>query len=81
MTPMLGRSDIQITGKWWDMYITREKFIEVVGREPTHDDLERCNCHNAGTIGHLYCGWNPHLNKPQFEIGPQAWNGKFPTSS
>ena len=24
--------------------ITREKFIERVGRDPEQDDLERCNC-------------------------------------
>lgn len=56
--------------------ITREHFIEATGTEPQHDDLDRCNCQHAGAIGHLCCGWNPYLEKPQFMIGPRAWNGK-----
>lgn len=50
--------------------ITREKFIEATGREPEHDDLERCNCQLAGRFGHDCCGWNEEQNKPQFEVGP-----------
>lgn len=59
-----------------DIIITPEKFIAATGFEPQHDDLDRCNCPYAGSMGHLSCGWNRYLNKPQFMIGPQAWNGR-----
>jgi hypothetical protein len=49
--------------------ITREKFVERVGREPEQDDLERCNCQHAGEIGHLGCGWNSERDLPQFMVG------------
>lgn len=51
------------------MTITREKFIEAVGREPVLDDLQRCNCDRAGLAGHYGCGWNYMLDKPQFVVG------------
>lgn len=49
--------------------ITREKFIEAVGREPKEDDLERCNCKTPGKIGHLLCGWCYECNLPIFICG------------
>jgi hypothetical protein len=61
--------------------ITAAAFKKATGREPEHDDLERVNCMEAGTIGHLCCGWNNEQNKPQFDIGPREWNGKFPRNS
>jgi hypothetical protein len=54
------------------MAITREKFIEAVGREPRHDDLERCNCHDCG-IGHTACGWNDEADLPVF-LTPEVWH-------
>lgn len=56
--------------------ITRERFFEAVGFWPEHDDLDRCNCPHAGALGHQCCGWNDRVGKPQFMIGPAAWNGK-----
>lgn len=56
--------------------MTREQYVERTGHEPHHDDLDRVNCPHAGAIGHLCCGWNDRMNRPQFMIGPQAWNGK-----
>lgn len=47
--------------------ITKEKFIECVGREPELDDLERVNCEQAGEVGHWSCGWCPEHNLPRFE--------------
>lgn len=49
------------------MIITREHFISATGREPEHDDLERCNCPHAGEITHSMCGWDTERNKPRFE--------------
>lgn len=60
--------------------IDRKRFVEATGREPEQDDLERCNCPDAGAIGHLCCGWDNAADKPQFEIGPREWNGNFPRS-
>lgn len=55
------------------MKITRKMFIEAVGQEPTHDDLERCNCKRAGQIGHTYCGWDQELQLPEFiAVGERA---------
>lgn len=56
--------------------ITAEWFRERTGFDPQDDDLERCNCKHAGAIGHLFCGWNDALNKPQFMCEPLQWNGK-----
>lgn len=46
--------------------ITREDFIAAVGREPVDDDLDRCNCLAAGTVGHYMCGWDLEANLPVF---------------
>lgn len=58
--------------------ITREKFLEATGREPVNDDLERCNCSQAGALLHLCCGWDEKEDKPQFMVGPRPWNGLWP---
>lgn len=49
--------------------ITRKKFMQATGRKPEQDDLERCNCKQAGAPGHFFCGWDATLNKPVFEVG------------
>lgn len=49
--------------------ITRERFIRCVGREPVGDDLDRCNCPNAGMLMHWGCGWDHERNLPQFMVG------------
>lgn len=46
--------------------ITSKMFKEATGHDPVEDDLERCNCDKAGTIGHSTCGWNYRANKPMF---------------
>ena len=51
------------------MKITKEIFIEKVGREPEDDDLERCNCNQAGEVGHYSCGWCYEHDKPRFVCG------------
>jgi hypothetical protein len=48
------------------MAITAEKFAEATGHEPEGDDLERCNCKQAGEIGHWTCGWDTDANLPVF---------------
>lgn len=50
--------------------ITKVRFISATGLEPVDDDLERCNCPKAGTVGHFCCGWNEQRNAPQFLCGP-----------
>ena len=52
------------------MRITRAIFIKAVGVEPHDDDLERCNCNEAGQIGHLMCGWDRKRGKPVFIPDP-----------
>ncbi len=46
--------------------ITKEMFRKHVGRDPERDDLDRCNCLEAGTPGHSQCGWCEH-DLPVFE--------------
>jgi len=46
--------------------ITPEKFERYVGRPPILDDLERCNCKEAGKHGHYFCGWDESRNMPNF---------------
>lgn len=52
--------------------ITREIFIESVGCEPEHDDIERCNCKDVGKPGHMLCGWCSQCNLPRFVCGHKA---------
>ena len=52
--------------------ITRKQFIQYVGHEPEHDDLERCNCDKAGSSGHKYCGWCDSCKNPRFICGCQT---------
>lgn len=54
--------------------ITKEQFKEATGRDDTQDDLERCNCQNAGKIGHMSCGWNYTKNMPVFMVGREVKN-------
>ena len=49
--------------------ITKEDFIKHVGREPEYDDLERCNCADAGSRSHLFCGWCNEHQLPVYECG------------
>lgn len=49
--------------------ITAKEFKEKVGYGPEHDDLERVNCPEAGTFGHLACGWCGKCDKPRFVCG------------
>lgn len=45
--------------------ITAEDFIQAVGHAPIQDDLERCNCPQAGQGGHMFCGWCSKHNCPK----------------
>jgi hypothetical protein len=49
------------------MQITEMKFKAATGRLPEQDDLDRCNCNQAGQIGHFCCGWDAKANLPRFE--------------
>ena len=49
--------------------IDAQKFVNAVGRDPVDDDLERCNCEQAGKTGHWSCGWCKDHNKPVFACG------------
>lgn len=51
--------------------ISREDFIEAVGREPAQDDLDRCNCNKVGEPGHLLCGWCEDHHNISVEIFPK----------
>lgn len=53
------------------MRITAEKFKERVGTDPIQDDLERCNCQDAGKIGHEMCGWDVDRDMPRFVPGDE----------
>ncbi len=46
--------------------VTEEQFTAAVGRPPTHDDLERCNCDKEGDVGHIQCGWCQTHELPVF---------------
>lgn len=49
--------------------ITVKDFVHAVGCLPIHDDLERCNCKQAGEIGHWFCGWCEKHDKPRAVCG------------
>lgn len=46
--------------------ITAEMFKKATGFDHSQDDLERCNCEQAGEFGHSHCGWNYKHNLPMF---------------
>jgi hypothetical protein len=46
--------------------ITKKKFKAAMGRKPSSDELERCNCALGGSISHWGCGWCEECNKPRF---------------
>ena len=60
------------------MYITAKMFREHTGCRPRQDDLERCNCSEAGTIGHMSCGWDEKRNMPNFMPGKSNLMEKTP---
>lgn len=49
--------------------ITKKYFVGRVGSLPINDDLERCNCKEAGRIGHFFCGWCKNCDLPVFICG------------
>jgi len=54
--------------------ITRRDFILATNSEPSNDDIERCNCKDAGKAGHYWSGWCNTCDKPRFFCGcmPEA---------
>jgi hypothetical protein len=49
--------------------LTTEEFTQRFGFEPEHDDLDRVNCKDAGSLGHMCCGVCSTHNKPRFICG------------
>jgi hypothetical protein len=45
--------------------VDADSFYKMTGERPSGDDLDRCNCLKAGTLGHLTCGVCEH-NQPVF---------------
>ena len=54
------------------MKITAKIFKQKTGEDPIHDDLERCNCPDAGKPSHQFCGWCPDHDKPRSQCGCPA---------
>ena len=50
------------------MTITPQMFEEATGRPPENDDIERVNCPDAGSDGHLGCGWHVERNAPMYAV-------------
>lgn len=48
--------------------ITEQQFKEATGQEPVNDDLDRCNCRDAGKMMHQQCGWSTKHNLPMFLV-------------
>lgn len=48
------------------LIITAEQFEAATGSKPQQDDLERCNCKEAGKLMHRQCGWCTTCNRPNF---------------
>lgn len=71
-SPMITQDDIDafMDNEESNPKITAEAFKKATGYEPVNDDLERCNCTQAGETGHYFCGWNYTKNLPQFMTEP-----------
>lgn len=52
--------------------IDAQQFEELFGRAPEQDDLDRVNCGEAGTLGHVSCGICGVHNLPRFMCGCAA---------
>lgn len=61
--------------------ITKKYFTKKVGKLPIDDDLERCNCQDAGKVGHFYCGWCKKCDLPIFICGHLTASDKTITLS
>jgi hypothetical protein len=46
--------------------ITAEYFEHATGYAPMNDDLDRCNCPQAGEMRHWGCGWDWEADLPMF---------------
>ena len=46
------------------MVIDPEYFKQATGNDPVNDDIGRANCSRAGSEGHMFCGWDFEVNKP-----------------
>jgi hypothetical protein len=57
------------------MRITARRYLLATGFAPGRDDLDRCNCVGAGSIGHFFCGWCTCCDKPRFICGHE-WTGE-----
>jgi hypothetical protein len=51
------------------MIIIAEDYKKATGDDPANDDLERCNCEDAGKMFHHSCGWCFEHNRPIFQCG------------
>jgi hypothetical protein len=63
---VFGMPQLLVNTSW---RITREMFFNAVGCDPIQDDLDRCNCHQAGKLGHWSCGWCESCNCPVLKCG------------
>ena len=52
--------------------MTAQEFEARTGYAPAQDDLDRVNCEEAGTVGHLCCGWCEKHDGPMFQCGCRA---------
>lgn len=49
--------------------VDAQQFKDATGRDPTMDELDRCNCARTGNIGHFWCGWCDDCQVPRFICG------------
>lgn len=49
--------------------MTVAEFEAKTGRPPADDDLDRVNCPEVGTHGHMQCGWCPAHDQPRPTCG------------
>lgn len=49
--------------------ITKEHYTHRMRTPPVQDDLERCNCLDAGQDSHIQCGWDKEFDLPVFLVG------------
>jgi len=54
---------------------TADIFILATGKVPEQDDLDRCDCLDAGTKGHELCGWDGERDMPRFVPGDNLAKG------
>ena len=68
--------DIPVIVSFLARTVNDEIFKHFTKSDPSDDDVERCNCTKAGSVGHFSCGWCASCCRPVFICGHRKESSK-----